>query len=132
MKPKRASGLLALAVAFLGACGGSDSPGSGTGRCTPTAAATVTLTSAGVTPKAVCVLPGGTVTFVNNDAVAHDIQSDGGCPEVSVGSIAPTTNKVATFPAAQTCTFHDAVNPAATAFQGTVAVSSAPTEGPGY
>jgi plastocyanin len=80
----------------------------------------------------VCVLPGGTVNFVNNDTVAHDIESGTACPNLNLGPIAPATTRVATFTTAQTCAFHDAGSPSNLAFQGTVAVSDAPTSGAGY
>ncbi len=123
-------GAVALGVA---ACG-SDSSGTGTGggTCTPTGAASITITSAGVAPKAVCVLPSGTVTFANNDTVAHDIESGTACPDLNVGSIPAGQTRVVTLPAAEVCGFHDAAAPTNTAFQGTVAVTSGPATGPGY
>jgi plastocyanin len=85
-----------------------------------------------VSPKAVCILPTGTVTFTNNDTVSHDIEADAGCTPLNLGAIAPGTNKVATFPGAATCAYHDALNASSALFQGTVAVSPAPVTGPGY
>ncbi len=126
------SGLALPAVmALLGACGGDDT-GDGSGSCTPGASAAFTITSTGVSPKAVCVLPGGSVTFTNNDAVPHDIQSGGVCTELNLGVIAPSASATAMFPVTQVCTFHDAGAPSNAAFQGTVAVTSAPATGPGY
>ena len=37
---------------------------------------TITITSAGVSPKSVTVRPGDRVLFVNNDTVAHEMSSD--------------------------------------------------------
>jgi plastocyanin len=128
---KQASRLLVVAAVTLAACGGSDS-GSGAGTCTPSSSATVTINAGGLSPQAVCVRPGGSVTFVNADTQPHDIESTGGCPELNLGVIAPAGRKVARFDTAQTCTFHDAANPANASFQGTVAVSEAQVEGPGY
>jgi plastocyanin len=91
----------------------------------------VTINASGLSPQAVCVRPGGSVTFVNADTQPHDIQSDG-CSELDLGVIAPAGRKVARFDTAQTCTFHDAANPANASYQGTVAVSEAQVEGPGY
>ncbi len=128
--------ITALAATALGlaACGGSSgtTTGGGTGSCTPGTTATFNIASTGVSPKAVCVLPGGTVRFNNNDTVAHDIQSDGSCAELDLGSIAPASFKSATFPNLGNCGFRDAGAPTATAFQGTVAVTDAPATGPGY
>jgi plastocyanin len=123
------------AAVLLGACGGggSGSSGGATGTCTPRQSATITIQASGVSPTAVCVLPNGTVTFTNSDAVAHDIESTAACAELDLGSIAPQQSKTTlAFETAGTCTFHDQTNPSNASFQGTVAVSSAPTTGPGY
>ncbi len=121
---------VATAVSACG--GGSSSGGGGTGSCNPTMSTGFTLSSAGVTPKAVCVLPAGTVTFTNNDTAAHDIQSSGGCPDLVVGSLAPSSQKSVVLSTVETCTFHDASNPTNTAFVGTIAVNNATVSGPGY
>ncbi len=62
----------------------------------------------------------------------HDIEADVGCTPLNLGAIAPGANKVATFPWAATCAYHDALNATNALFQGTVAVSPAPVTGPGY
>lgn len=117
-------------VLLLGACGGGgEEPGGGS--CTPGPSAAIGITSAGVAPKAVCVLPAGTVTFTNNDSVAHDIESTS-CTELALGSIAPAASAPATFPAAKVCSFHDTTKPGNAAFEGTVAVTTGPATGPGY
>ncbi len=122
-----------LMAALLGACGGSSSSGSsGTGSCTPGSTAAFSITSTGLAPKAVCVLPGGTVTFKNNDTAQHDIESGTTCTQLNLGVIAPGGSATATMPTAEICTFHDQLNPTNTAFQGTVAVTTAPAPGPGY
>ena len=132
----RVSVVGAAAAVVLAACGGgsSSSGGGGAGSCSPTDLKTMTLTSAGVTPKAQCILPNGTVNFVNNDTVAHTIAGDGGCTALDVGTIAPSGGTgVASFGATlQTCNFHDANAPTNTAFQGSVTVATAPATGPGY
>lgn len=123
------------AVVALCACGGSSS-GGGNGTCNPGATAAITISHTGISPSAVCVLPsGGSVAFNNTDTTQHDIESSSvDCPELNVGAIAGGTHGTATFSTAtqKTCTFHDAVNASNTAFQGTVAVTSAPAQGPGY
>jgi plastocyanin len=130
---RRASSWMAgLAVVGLAACGGSDGGGTTGGSCTPTLAGTVSITATGVAPKAVCIRPTGTVTFTNNDTVAHDIEADAGCTPLNLGAIAPAASKVATFPSAEICAYHDALNATNAAYQGTVAVNSAPVTGPGY
>lgn len=132
----RASSGLAVGVlaVVLGGCGSAYESGSDGGGCTPGMTAGISITSAGVSPKAVCVLLGGSVTFTNQDAVAHDVQSDATCPELAVGSIPAAQSRTATMPAAaRTCAFHDAGNPSNAAFQGTVSVMAGPPPGgPGY
>lgn len=112
--------------------GGGGGGGGGSGSCTPGASASISITAGGVTPKAVCVLPSGTVTVTNSDAVAHDIESGGSCTELNLGSIAAGAQRTVTLPTTEVCSFHDAGNPSNAAFQGTVAVTSAPASGPGY
>ncbi len=119
-----------LAALSLVACGGGGG-GSGNSSCTPGTTASMSITASGLSPKAVCLLPGGTVTFDNTDAAAHDIESDGSCPALSLGSIAAGQKKSVALPDVQTCSIHDADNPTNAAFQGTVAVSSATTSGGG-
>jgi plastocyanin len=121
---------LCAAAASLGGCGGTGNGGGGT--CNPGATASITIKNTGVSPTAVCVLPTGSVTFTNSDTVQHDLVSDGTCPELDTGIIAASASAMVTFPTAKVCAFHDTVNPSNTAFQGTVAVTTAPATGPGY
>jgi len=95
--------------------------------------AAIALNAMGVSPKNACVLPGGTVTFTNNDTAAHDIEfGAAGCP-TSLGPITPSGGAVTgTFPTQGNCSFHDADNPTNTAFQGTVAVTTGTVGGGGY
>ncbi len=124
---------VAAAATVLGACGGSSGGGPSTsGSCTPGQSARVTIGAAGFSPKAVCVVPGGTVTLTNGDTVAHDIESGTTCTMLNLGPIAPGGTATPTFPTAMVCPFFDAAHSNDTAFQGTVAVSNAPTTGPGY
>lgn len=129
----RASGVVGAVawVVVLGACGGGESGGGDT-VCNPSGSATMTLTASGVTPKAVCVLPGGTVTFRNNDTVAHDIAGDGACSALALTAIAPSTSRSTTFPTEQSCPFHEAASPTNEAFKGTVFVTPLPQSGPGH
>jgi plastocyanin len=132
----RRAAVLAIGVtaAVTMSCGGGGGGGGGgSGTCTPVVERTMTISATGVSPTAVCVLPGGRVTFTNNDTVAHDVQGDASCSALNLGTIAPTTSKVATLPAVQTCTFHDTGTFATNvAFQGTVAVATAVVSGAGY
>lgn len=120
------------AAALAAGCGGGSSSTTSNGTCTPGQTADVGIASSGVSPKAVCVVPGGTVTFTNHDTVSHDIESSGPCPQLNLGPIAAGQAATATLPTAATCTFEDATRPSDDAFQGLVQVSTATTSGPGY
>lgn len=120
------------AVVALCACGGGGGGGGG-GTCNPGATAAFTIRSTGITPTAVCVLPSGTVSFNNADAVAHTVTSTDCAAELSgLGSItANGGTATASFGTTQkTCTF--SVNPGNAPFQGTIGVTSVPQQGPGY
>ena len=65
----------------LWSCGGGGSPagpssGGGGGGGTPVETTTVTITSAGVSPKAIIVNAGSKIMFVNNDSRAHEPSSN--------------------------------------------------------
>ncbi len=133
MKAAIASMLL-VGATWLGGCGGGGggSGNGGSGSCTPRSTASVAINASGFTPKAVCVLPGGSVTFMNADTVAHDIESGTTCASLNLGSIGAGQSVAATFPTAEVCPFMDVAHSSDPAFQGTVAVSSGMTTGPGY
>ena len=123
----------AVAVVLgVAACGGGGGGGGGSGSCSPSQAATLSITATGLSPTNVCVVPGGTVTFINSDTAAtHDIEFDtAGCP--TVGNIAPGAQASATFPTQQNCSFHDGRNASNASFQGTVAVTAVTVSGGGY
>ena len=121
-------------AALLDACGGSSDGGGGGGVCTPGTTAAVSITAAGVSPKAVCVLPvTGAVTFTNNDTVAHTIQDSGTtCPQLNLGPIAAGggTATTAAFPTVAVCQYRDQAAPTDAKFQGIVGVTTGPQ--PGY
>jgi plastocyanin len=122
-----------VAVAGLAACGSdTTSGGGGTPGCTLSSAGTVTISSTGVSPKAVCVIPGSTVTFTNADTVSHTLAPDAatGCALLNVGPIAASQSVPVVFPAVLNCAYHDAASPTNTAFQGSVSVATPGT--PGY
>ncbi len=121
---------LGFAALGLAACGGG---GGGGASCTPGMTAAIAITAMGTSPTNVCVQPGGTVTFTNNDTVAHVIEfnTPASCPQ-TVGSIPPGGQVTATFPTQVNCSFHDATQPTNTAFQGTVAVTPVTVTGGGY
>jgi plastocyanin len=123
--------VLGAVVVGLAACG-SDTAGTGGSTCTLGTAATVTISSAGVSPKMACVIPASTVTFTNTDTVPHTLAPDAatGCALLNVGPIAAGQSAPVTFPAVLTCTYHDVASPSNTAFHGTVSVATPGT--PGY
>ena len=80
----------------------------------PPPAPVVTITSGGVSPKELSIAVGGRVTFVNNDAINHDIA--GGpdpahpdCPEIdAVGFLTPGQQRAtAAVAVARTGEYHD-------------------------
>jgi plastocyanin len=92
-----------LAVA-LGACGGGSEP---TGTSNPPPSATVTMTADRFLPDTTIINPGGTVAFVNNSGILHDV--DFGTPQLRINAFASGTRSL-TFPAAGTlhyfCNLH--------------------------
>ena len=123
---------LALACAFA-ACGGSDSPtspgGGGGGGNDGAIAQTITITSAGVSPRDVTISAGQRVQFVNNDTQAHTINSDPhpehtNCPPINdVGFIAVgVTRATSNMNTVRTCGFHDHNLPEDSRWQATIRI----------
>jgi plastocyanin len=113
----------------LPACGGgggstmSPSPGNGP------VGATVTITSSGVTPKAVTVNVGEVVTFVNNDTRSHDMESDPhpahtDCPPINaIATLAPGQSRnTGNLTTARTCGYHDHSDAGNVSLQGTITI----------
>ncbi|MGC4000477.1 MAG: hypothetical protein QM767_24735 [Anaeromyxobacter sp.] len=122
--------MAALLVAT--ACGGGGGGGGGGSQtCNPGTRTTFTIDSTGVSPKAACVKPGGTVHFENEDSVAHGIASDD-CAVLDVANLDSMTSTEVSPPSVAVCTFHDATDPTNTAFQGTLAVTNGQVTGGGY
>jgi plastocyanin len=131
-------GLAFGAFASSFACGGGGSPTSPSGPVTAVvrdggsgqSAATVTITSAGVSPSSVTVAVGQAVTFINNDARSHEIASNphpqhGSCPSIEAGlaTLAPgQTRTTHAFANAGTCGYHDHLNDSNRALQGTITI----------
>ena len=124
----------AFAAACLAAgCGGSStgpssSGGGNSGGGGSTNTTTITLTSAGASPKDITVSAGSRVTFINNDSQPHDMDSNPhpehtDCPPLNVGFIAAGAQGVTqNLNTARTCGFHDHNQPSNTAFQGTIRI----------
>jgi plastocyanin len=145
MTPNVRSRLLIIGGLTLGAfgssfaCGGSSpSSPSGTGVTVISrdggaggqSAATITITSAGVSPSAVTVAVSQSVTFTNNDSRSHEMASDphpqhGSCPGIEAGlaTLSPgQTRTTHAFANAGTCGFHDHLNDANRALHGTITI----------
>ena len=108
-------------ASLLPACGSSPSA--------PTAAATITITASGVSPKEVRIKAWNYVTFVNMDSRSHAIASDPvdlhtQCPPLNrVGLLQPGESRdTATLNLAGTCGFHDHNNTSDTTIQGRIIV----------
>jgi plastocyanin len=108
----------------LGSCSNQSAPSE-----PPVQSTTITITSAGVSPKNVLVSLGQRVLFVNNDGRSHNMTSDphpdhGDCPELnqvgflSAGQSRETGNLVV----ARTCGFHDHDIPGSTSLQGSITI----------
>ena len=133
------AGRVAVAAVVLGlaACGGG---GGGAASCNPGPTASMSITAAGLSPTNVCVSPGGTVTFTNNDAAKlinpdppGKMYNTASCPAIAELTPRGTAgaSQQATFANTVNCTFHDGDN-AAVVFSGTVAVTSVVVTGGGY
>ena len=107
---------------LLTACGGGKTPTSP--QPPPTTGPTVTISSAGLTPRTIEVPVGGRLTIVNNDAVSHDMGSDPhpfheDCPELNqIGMLEPGQARTSgNLVEARTCGMHDHIRPLVTALQ---------------
>jgi hypothetical protein len=139
----RGASLAALAFTIatglaVASCGGSDSPDSPNNPSppggnpnpppNPTATTTITITAAGVQPKDIIVTRGARVTFVNNNSVGHDMNSDPhpahtACPELNVGFVGATQSRQTdVLNTARTCGYHDHNQPSNGALQGTITI----------
>ncbi|HLG57367.1 MAG TPA: hypothetical protein VI485_18640 [Vicinamibacterales bacterium] len=122
------SALCALLMSSCGDGGGNPQGPSGGGGGGGTVGATITITSAGVSPKNVTVTAGSRVTFVNNDNRAHDMSSDPhpdhtDCPAATVGDIQPGQSRATqNLNTVRTCGFHDHNQPSATSLTGTIQI----------
>ena len=132
-----APGVVATALLMAAAaCGGGGGSSSGGGGSTPTSptpttpgAATITITSSGVSPKSVTIAAGSRVTFVNNDTRVHDMASDPhpghtNCPAINdVGFLQPNqTRTTGNLTTARTCGFHDHNRDTDTSLQGSIII----------
>jgi plastocyanin len=129
---------VSLSLAVLSCGGGDNNPAAPSPTPTPTptppagggatATTTITITGTGVAPKDIVVTRGSRVTFVNNDGVGHDMNSDPhpahtNCPDLNVGFIAGSQSRqTEVLNTARTCGYHDHNQPSNAALQGTIRI----------
>jgi plastocyanin len=70
---------------------------------------TVSVKNMAFSPASLSVAPGTTVTWVNNDGVAHTVTADDGT--FDSGSIAPGNSFTHTFSSAGTVNYHCSIHP---------------------
>ena len=101
---------------LLGACNSSTTPSNvpPPGSLPPVATTTVTITSAGASPRNIEVAIGSRVLFKNDDTRPHNMTSDphpdhNDCPDLNlVGFLAPgQSRETGNLVTARTCGFHD-------------------------
>ena len=125
--------IVAAALASAGACGGSsnnpNNPSPGGGSPGPSGA-TITIGSNGaVSPSAVTINAGESVTFVNNSSTGRNITSDphpahGDCPAINaLGVVGPNSTRLTNaLTTSRTCGFPDHNDPDNAALKGTITV----------
>jgi plastocyanin len=105
--------------------------GCGNSGTTPSqpSAATITITTSGVSPKSVTVSRGSQVQFVNNDTRNHNMASDPhpehtDCPPINaIGFIVPgQSRQTENLNTARTCGFHDHDDPDNAAWKGSIVI----------
>jgi plastocyanin len=117
---------ITAAASVLASCGGNSNGGT---TPSPTPAATITITSSGVSPKVVTVTRGSQVQFVNNDTRSHQMTSNPhpehtDCPELNaVGFLGANQSRLTgNLNTPRTCGYHDHDLPNNTSLQGTIVV----------
>ena len=127
MTPFRTSLVIAAFTLIAAGCG-SDSPSSPSGGSDGTIAATLTITSTGISPRTVTVPVGSRVTIVNNDTQQHNMNSDPhpehtNCPALNLGVLTPGQSRTSqNLTSARVCGMHDHDQPTNTLWQPTITV----------
>jgi plastocyanin len=122
-----AGGVLQLTLALTG-CGDYSSPSEPDPGSPPgPEGAVITITSSGIEPRTVTIAMGQSVTFINNDSIAHDMASDpfplySDCPGLNrVGRLEPGESaQTAALAVARSCGFHDLLRNGDTRWHGTI------------
>jgi plastocyanin len=122
-----AGGALALLVGAIG-CDYNSPEAPDTSMPGPEGAA-ISITSSGLSPGTVSIATGQSVTFTNNDSVAHEIVSEpvptySDCPEINlVGRLEPGQSKqTAALNDTRSCGFLDLLRSGDSRWRGTIAV----------
>ncbi|HEV8317272.1 MAG TPA: hypothetical protein VGQ10_07670 [Vicinamibacterales bacterium] len=120
--------VLPAAVVMAVSCSG-DSPTSPTSTSTgPVDTNTITIANGSVSPNFIRVAVGSTVTLVNNDSRARDLNSDPhpshtDCPALNWGPLQPGESRAsAPLTTARTCGYHDHIVPSNTSLQGRILI----------
>jgi len=126
------SAAAAVVAAIAAACGGSSSSSSTgpTGTCTPsTNPNTIVIQGGQVCPQTITIALGGQLTMINNDANAHQMDSDPhpehtDCPALNdIGLLNPgQTRTSGNLTTARNCGFHDHISPNNALLRGTVTI----------
>jgi hypothetical protein len=116
---------------LVSGCGGGSTPAgpSSPGGSGGDPSITITITSAGVSPKQLTVAQGTRVLFTNNDSRTREMYSDPhpehtDCPEINnVGDISPgQTKDTGNLNTIRSCGYHDHLNPDDARFKGTIVI----------
>ena len=125
----RTSLVIAAFTFTAAACGGDDGPSSPSGGGNDgTIAATLTITSAGISPRTVTVPIGSRVTIVNNDTQTHNMNSDPhpehtNCVAMNLGVLSVGQSRTSqNLTTARACGIHDHDRPDTASLQATITV----------
>jgi plastocyanin len=131
------SAAIVAALVAAVACGGSGSstsnpsaPSSGSPPCTASSTSTtITIANNTVCPQNITVPPGTQVTFVNQDTVAHEMNSDPhpehtDCPPINaVGHLEPgQTRRTDNLTIVRRCGFHDHLRDQVATMKGSITI----------
>jgi plastocyanin len=123
------SGILVLLLSGVGCDYGADSPVAPDSSTPGPEGATISITSSGLSPSTVSIGAGQSVTFRNDDSVAHEIVSGpvptySDCPPVNrVGRLEPGQSvQTGALTDARSCGFLDLLRTGDSRWQGTINV----------
>lgn len=119
--------MLAVTIGLAAACGGG--PGAELSPTVPSQSGiAITITGSGANPRQAQIAVRTRVTFINRDAVPHEMASGphpghSECPELNVGVLQPGQSRESlSLMTPGTCSFHDHSQGSDTSLQGIVVV----------